>query len=140
MIRELVISKNDIDFIRNEFEVNKPYEACGVIIGNINDNIAYTKKVISITNIRRTSASFELDPLGFFDAWNNADKNGDEIVGIYHTHPFYLARPSSWDIETMRNDSYVWVIAGVDNIMGYILDGRADDMNILNVKINTRRL
>jgi proteasome lid subunit RPN8/RPN11 len=122
MIEELVISHKDLDLIQAELEVNRPYEACGVIVGKIDGDIINVEKVLPVTNIRRTSVSFELDPHEFYDAWNDADKSGKEIVGIYHTHPVHSAVPSSWDISTMKYVSSVWLIAGIDGIRGYVYE------------------
>lgn len=121
-INELRISHKELDLINAEFEANKPYESCGVLIGTTHESIADVEKAIPITNIRRTIVSFELDPIQFYNAWRDAENNGKDIVGIYHTHPNYPAVPSLWDRETMENDSSVWLIAGIDGTMAYILD------------------
>jgi [CysO sulfur-carrier protein]-S-L-cysteine hydrolase len=130
MIKELTISQKDLDFIQIQLEINKPYEACGVIIGTTSDTMVDVKRVIPVTNVRRTEASFELDPREFYNAWSDAEKDGNEIVGVYHTHPFYAARPSSWDINTMKNVPSVWLIAGVGGIYGYIYDDGIENVKI----------
>lgn len=122
-IEKLKISRKDIDLINSDFEENKPFETCGVLIGTVHGNIANVEKAIPITNIKRTSVTFELDPIQLYNAWNDAEKNGKEIVGIYHTHPNNTASPSLWDIKTMENVSSVWLIAGIDGMNAYILDG-----------------
>ena len=122
-IEILIIQVKDIDLIMEDFEANKPYEACGVLIGTICDNIANVEKAVSITNVRRTYSSFELDPQQLYNAWNNADKSGKDVVGVYHTHPSFLATPSSWDRETMKDNPSVWLIAGTDGIKAYVWDG-----------------
>jgi len=96
------------------------------------------RKIIPITNIMRTSISFELDPQQFYDAWNDADKSGEEIVGIYHTHPVSSGKPSSWDRETMKNVPSVWLIAGVDGINGYVYDDGIKNVRICKI-FNTRK-
>ena len=122
-IETLVIQNKDLNSIMEEFNANKPYEACGVLTGTILGNTATVERAISITNVRRTHSSFELDPQQLYNAWSDADKNGKDIVGIYHTHPSFLAIPSSWDRETMKNNNSVWLIAGTDGTKAYILDG-----------------
>ncbi len=136
MIKELTISQKNLDLIQTELEDNRPYEACGVMIGTTNDNVANVEKIIRITNVRRTAASFELDPQQFYNAWNDAEKNGNEIVGIYHTHPFYPAIPSSWDRDTMKSSPSVWIIAGTNGIYGYIYDDKDDKDIIKDVRIS----
>lgn len=132
MIDELKISKKDVDLISSDFETNKPYESCGVMIGTEYGNAINIDKIIPITNIRRTAVSFELDPIQLYGAWDDAQSNGKEIVGVYHTHPNHRAFPSSWDRQTMENMSLIWLIAGIDGMMAYVLD---DDIRKLKLKI-----
>ena len=131
MIKELTISQKDLDYIQIQLEINKPYEACGVLTGIKTETMVIVKRVIPITNVRSSEASFELDPREFYNVWNDADNSGNEIVGIYHTHPFYSARPSSWDIDTMKNVPSIWLIAGVNGIYGYIYDDGIENVKIL---------
>jgi len=120
MISELKISQKDIDLIQSELESNKPYEACGVLIGTIDGSTALVEKALPVTNVKRTRTSFELDPKQFYKAWNEAEKGGKEIVGVYHTHPVSSAFPSLWDRETMQNIPGVWLIAGADGMRAYV--------------------
>lgn len=122
MINELKISCHHKVLIQSEFEINRPYEACGLLIGTIDIDIVNVEKVQPVTNIRRSKVSFELEPIEFYNAWNTSEKEGKNIVGIYHTHPFSSATPSMWDIETMETNSLVWLIAGVDGMKSYIWD------------------
>ncbi len=122
MIKELRISRRDLELIQAELEKNNPYEACGVLIGTLDGSTALVEKSMPITNSKRTRRSFELDPEEHYDAWNEAEKTGMEIVGIYHTHPVSSAVPSLWDRETMQNDNSVWLIAGADGMKAYVWD------------------
>jgi proteasome lid subunit RPN8/RPN11 len=120
MINEIKISRRDIELIQAELEANKPYEACGVLVGTISGSMALVEKALPVTNVKRTRASFELDPKEHYTAWNEAEKNGMEVVGVYHTHPVSSAAPSLWDRETMQNDTLVWLIAGADGMRAYV--------------------
>ena len=123
MINEIKISRRDIELIQAELESNKPYEACGVLIGTTHGgSTALVEKALPITNTKRTRTSFELDPKEQYNAWNEAEKNGKEIVGVYHTHPVSSAMPSLWDRKTMQNDTSVWLIAGADGMRAYVWD------------------
>ena len=120
MIEEIKISHSDLYLIQKELEENRPYEACGVLIGTITGNLALVEKIQVITNVNRTRRSFELDPKEFYKAWNSAENDGKEIVGVYHTHPVSSAVPSLWDRETMENAPSVWLIAGADGMKAYV--------------------
>jgi proteasome lid subunit RPN8/RPN11 len=122
MIEEIRILRRDMELIQAELGTNRPYEACGVLIGMINGSTAKVEKALPIANSKRTRRSFELDPKEFYDAWNEAEKNDKEIVGIYHTHPVSSAVPSLWDRETMENSPSIWLIAGADGFRAYIWD------------------
>jgi proteasome lid subunit RPN8/RPN11 len=131
MITELKISHGDIELIQAELEANRPYEACGLLIGIINGNTAYVKRSLPVTNVKRTRTSFELDPEEHYDAWNDAEKKGMEIVGVYHTHPVSSAFPSLWDRDTMQNDTLVWLIAGADGMKAYVWEDGVKAVKIL---------
>jgi len=120
MINEIKITHRDRELIQSELESNKPYEACGVLIGTIDGSTALVEKALPVANTKRTRTSFELDPKQFYEAWNEAEKDGKEIVGVYHTHPVSSAVPSLWDRETMQNIPGVWVIAGADGMRAYV--------------------
>ncbi len=120
MIAEIKISRRDIELIQSELEANKPYEACGLLIGTVNGSTALVEKAVPVKNSKRTRRSFELDPKEHYNAWNEAEKKGKEIAGVYHTHPISSAVPSLWDRETMQNVPGVWLIAGADGMRAYV--------------------
>lgn len=131
MIKELKIPRTELDLIQAELEANKPYEACGIMTGTINGTTADVEKALPITNARRTHRSFELDPQQFYNAWNEAEKNGREVVGVYHTHPVSCAIPSLWDRETMENAPSVWLIAGADGMRAYVWENGLKTVKII---------
>ena len=133
MISKLKISRRDLELIQAELEANSPYEACGVLVGMIEGAAAVVEKAVPITNSNRTTQSFELEPKEFYNSWNNAEKNGQEIVGVYHTHPSSSAVPSQWDRETMQNDPSVWLIAGADGMKAYVWDDGVKSVEIIKI-------
>ena len=133
MIDKLRIPRTELDLIQAELEANKPYEACGVLIGTIDGMTAHVEKARPITNVKRTHRSFELDPKEHYNAWNEAENNGKEIVGVYHTHPVSSAVPSLWDRETMQNDTSVWLIAGADGMRAYVWENGLKTVKIIEV-------
>ncbi len=131
MIIELKISQLDIELIQSELESNRPYEACGVLVGTINGSTVLVEKALPVTNAKRTRRSFELDPKEHYNAWNGAEKKGKEIVGVYHTHPVSSAVPSLWDRETMQNDTSVWLIAGAEGMRAYVWENGIKTVKII---------
>jgi proteasome lid subunit RPN8/RPN11 len=82
-----------------------PEECCGLMVGNssrnYNDN--GTKQ---ITRIRRMDNAFDpsqrfhrysIDPREFLKEEKSAEERGEEIIGVYHSHPNAPAKPSEFD-------------------------------------------
>lgn len=131
MIQKLLIGRPHIRLIMDELARHTPDEACGVLIGRRDSEKITVDRVIPIKNSRSSDRSFELDPKEHYEAWKLADREGMDIVGVYHTHPHSAARPSLWDQESMENYQSVWIIAGRGEIKGYEWDGGIKPVEII---------
>src|SRR3989304_4815958 len=101
MITELRISRKDTELIQAELEANRPYEACGVLIGTMDSCKALVEEARPVINSNRTRTSFELDPRQFYVAGNDAERTGKASAGIHQTPPVSTEVPSLWDRKTM---------------------------------------
>ena len=129
---ELQISKNDITLILDELEANRPFEACGVLVGGEEGDVVNVQRAVPVKNSKRTERSFELDPTEFYNVWSDVEKEGLDIVGVYHTHPSSPAKPSAWDKETMQDAYGIWVIAGIDGVFAYrMVEGMVETVEIV---------
>lgn len=130
MITKIKISHKNIGLIRNELNASKPYEACGMLIGDIFENMVEVNEVMPMCKTKRSKLHFELDPNDFRIAQDYADKIGKQIVGIYHTHPFAPAVLSTGDEIGMENLPLVWLVAGVDEVKAYAWDNGVQPVEI----------
>ncbi len=48
------------------------------------------------------------------DIQKKVKKNGNEIIGTFHSHPSYIAKPSFSDIANTLDDSYMLIIDVMD--------------------------
>lgn len=95
-------------------EMSYPFEACGVLAGRFEDNEVRVRKVWSARNVgRRVRDRFRLDPEDFLAADRRAREFGQEIVGIWHSHPNRPPVPSQLDLDEAW-DGYSYLILGVD--------------------------
>ena len=81
----LVLDPRQLAAIRHHGEADYPAEACGLIGG---------------------------DPLSFRRAQERLDRDGLEVIGVYHSHPDHPPAPSAFD----RDHAWPWlsyVIVGV---------------------------
>jgi len=87
-----------------------PVEACAILFGKTNRRGAIVKSIVTVTNVLKSTTRFEIDPKAFFDAFTQADEEGLEFIGLFHSHPA-PAYPSSVDQKFMRllGDA-VWLI------------------------------
>ncbi|MBW6518220.1 MAG: M67 family metallopeptidase [ANME-2 cluster archaeon] len=117
----------------DELALHAPHEACGILIGRKEQSSIIVEIVVPIKNSRPSDRSFELDPREHYDAWNRAEEEGMEIVGVYHTHPHSKASPSAWDRESMENYQTLWVIVGIDGIHGFEWDGGIKPVEVIEI-------
>ena len=78
-----------------------PDEICGLLIGTVNADGWQIIEARLVDNLNTTRASdrFELDPVAYQAIDRSLRGSGHEIVGVFHSHPDCLARPSPTDLE-----------------------------------------
>jgi len=71
---------------------NYPLEACGILIGRTSGNERIVEKVYHARNaLSSTSSTYQIDPVDELKAFEEAEKEGLEVIGFYHSHPFWDA-------------------------------------------------
>jgi len=96
--------------LRDESKKTHPIEACALLFGKLIDGEAVVTKVVVTPNVLRSSVRFEADPQTVFNVFEQADREGLEFIGIFHSHPA-PARPSAFDLQYMRLwGEAVWLI------------------------------
>jgi proteasome lid subunit RPN8/RPN11 len=106
----LRLTNKQMRLLRDESKKTHPIEACALLFGKLIDGEAVVTKVVVTPNVLRSSVRFEADPQTVFIVFEQADREGLEFIGIFHSHPA-PARPSAFDLQYMRlwGDA-VWVI------------------------------
>jgi len=89
------ISKATFEGIKKHAERGYPNEICGVMIGAAGRITEFA--ACRNLNNERAHDRYELDPLSFNDADEEARKKKLDIIGIYHSHPDHPPRPSETD-------------------------------------------
>lgn len=57
---------------------------------------------------------FEVDPELRLVIQRELEGTGERIVGVYHSHPDHSAQPSAFDLESVWEPEFVWVITAVE--------------------------
>jgi proteasome lid subunit RPN8/RPN11 len=108
-LKQMVIRNKDLQLLLREAEYRKPLEACALMLGLIVDDAAKVLRVEVAENIDRSSVSFSIDPLRLLKVYTEAEKEGLEVVGIFHSHPAPPS-PSPLDLKYMALNPGVWLI------------------------------
>ena len=76
-----------------------PEETCGVLFGRQSADTVEVLDLRQARNLNRERANdrYQLDPADFLAADQSARERGQQIVGIWHSHPDHPARPSATD-------------------------------------------
>lgn len=100
----LQISKKDYRKILEHAVKELPNEACGLIAGEIVDEIKVVKEVYLLTNIDASNEHFSMDPKEQLAAVKDMRAKGYKQFGNWHSHPESPSRPSEED-KRLAHDS-----------------------------------
>lgn len=88
--------------IRSHSEAGYPEEICGFLLGSRPSTSKFViEKVVPAANRRTDEARrrYLIGPEEYRTAEGQAELEGLEIAGVYHSHPDAPARPSGYDLE-----------------------------------------
>jgi proteasome lid subunit RPN8/RPN11 len=122
----LHISRRNLTQLYNHAEKQLPTEAVALLFGTVSGITVYTNRVELMENTSNVPlSSFSVDPESEYNLLIEAEKQGESLVGIFHSHPA-PPRPSSTDKRNMRLNPVIWLVAsklsGSWIINGYVLD------------------
>jgi proteasome lid subunit RPN8/RPN11 len=106
----LRLRRRHVDLLKQEAEKVQPVEACAMLFGKMSKGEAVAEKIEFAPNRLQSTVRFEIDPEKVAAAFTEAEEEGLEFVGFFHSHPA-PATPSSIDLKGMRlwGDA-IWLI------------------------------
>lgn len=93
-VRRLVVPQPLLQRILEHCLEEKPFEACGILTGR-GDRVTHA---YATENLRRSPVFYEVDPAQQRQVLEETAARGEDLVGIYHSHPTTAAEPSVNDI------------------------------------------
>ena len=106
----LKVNRHFVELLKSESEKVFPVEACAMLFGQLNAKESKVEKVVVTQNRLASNTRFEVDPEEVAHAVVDAEKEGLEFVGLFHSHPA-PAVPSVVDQKFMRLwPDAVWLI------------------------------
>lgn len=101
-----------LDAIRREALAARPRECCGLLVGRRRgEEVALAAAHPSPNLAPEPTRRFEVDPGLRLRLQRESRGRGEEVVGLYHSHPDGDARPSARDRAGILEPGLVWVIA-----------------------------
>jgi len=98
-----------------------PHEICGIMVGPRGDGTVTEVKRARNIVVDRARDRYEIDPRDHMRIQREADAEGLDIVGYYHSHPDHPAQASRFDTERAWA-GYVYLIVAIHS-------GKAVDAN-----------
>ena len=111
---QLVIGRKEMEAIFRHAEETYPNECCGILTGHPGE-AQDVREAHRARNIAEDpSDRYELDPIDHFRVRKHCEQGQQEVIGFYHSHPNYPARPSQIDTSRAWSD-YSYLIVSVIN-------------------------
>ena len=112
----LYLSSDMIDQIHRHGEAAYPEEGAGLMLGVSSGEHMHAFELLTFNNAREQSARYNrylLTPKDYLLGEREADRQGLEVIGVFHSHPDHPNQPSEFDREwAMPSLSYL--ITGVE--------------------------
>jgi proteasome lid subunit RPN8/RPN11 len=109
----LEISQEHAERISAHSRQSYPIEACGVLIGTLTGDMRTVIEAWPAKNQLLSRSSYEIDPETLFHAFTYAEQKRLEVVGFYHSHPFWSADASEIDRERANYPGLSYLIYSV---------------------------
>jgi len=115
-MNKLVLTPDQVRQIEEEGAQTYPNECCGVLLGQIDDDIREVTSIARAGNTRTDSAHnrYNIDPKELIKVQSEGRKRGEDIVGFYHSHPDHPARWSQTDFAEAHWYGCSYVITSVE--------------------------
>ena len=129
----LQLQRHHVDLLKQEAKKMHPVEACAMLFGKLSENEAFVEKVEVAPNELRSTVRFEIDPQRVVAAFNEAEGEGLEFIGLFHSHPV-PATPSTIDLKFMKlwGDALWLILSSTDGNLGayQIKDDKVEEATI----------
>jgi len=133
MPKDLRLSRGQLDTIINHSRSCKPEEACGILAGDLDGTV---RQVYTMENIEHSQTLYMMDSQEQFRVFDEMEKNGLELVAIFHSHPHSDPVPSARDCELAFYPESLYLILSLQNDKPvarsfHIVDSKVEPVDII---------
>lgn len=104
---ELAISEEHLSQIAQHCQSAYPHEACGILLGLVANGTRTVIDVMPTGNAHDEADQhnrYLIPPEALLESELQAEEQGLEVIGYFHSHPDHPARPSEFD----REQAWPW--------------------------------
>lgn len=129
-LKMLAMAETVRDAIRDHAATAYPLECCGALLGSRADGI---EDVLPLDNVAPGDQErrFLLSAADYRRAEAQADAQGCELLGFYHSHPDHPAEPSAFDL------AHAW--PNLSYLILSVRDGRPGDLRSWRLEADRSR-
>jgi proteasome lid subunit RPN8/RPN11 len=109
----------------------RPYEACGLFSGRE----GRLETIWRMVNVDRSPVSFSMDVEEIGKVFQAMKDRGEELTGIYHSHPTAPAIPSPEDIAFSCYPTAAYIIVSLENVPPSYGCYRIDGQNAAPIRV-----
>ena len=107
MTNKLRMTSAQLNILSRMAENSLPNESCAFLLGHSSES--QVLEIMPLTNADLSPYSFSVEPKALLDAYDRAEKQGLQVIGIFHSHPCRPS-PSETDLQFMEINPVVWLI------------------------------
>lgn len=106
----LVLTEAQRQLLSRESTSNSPNEACALLFGKKENDKLLVREVFLAKNIEESPVNFTISNEQLILGYKEAEENGLDVIGIFHSHPNSEPYPSVTDKKFMEINPVAWVI------------------------------
>lgn len=115
MVSLVVLTREQLQFIMNHAQSAYPEECCGFLIGTLTPERLVRRVVPAPNSVDQSRRSrYRIDPVEIIRADEMAQREGFDLLGIYHSHPDNPPQPSQIDLQ-FAWPTYSYLIISIGN-------------------------
>jgi [CysO sulfur-carrier protein]-S-L-cysteine hydrolase len=108
--KTIILSQAQKQILIDHAKKCAPAESCALLFGKEKSDIATVTEVFLTKNTEDSPVNFTISNEELLRGYQEAEKKGLDVIGIFHSHPHSEARPSPTDKKFMMINPVVWVI------------------------------
>jgi len=108
----LRLTRTQLNTIIDHARAHKPEEACGILAG---DSDGTVRRVYTMQNAEHSSTFYMMDSREQFQVFDEIEREGLDLVAIFHSHPHSPAVPSGRDKELAFYPDSLYLIISLMN-------------------------